>query len=187
MRVQNARRSEELLNWIQHSFLHPIPLRVGPSSFQGFSHAERPKDTAPLQSGSTIHFPPKSVDAEYRPPKTKRFWKRATKLRAISRAGPGRDPVRQHCRRGKLLPTRRTLLQIDVRGPRRSIVSAVTEFLPTQLICRVSVRLLSNVEGASIGQKLDVTRRRPAPHYLFTGEVSAPPDFARCFGPGPRM
>jgi hypothetical protein len=95
---------------------------------QGCRHAEWPKDTAPLQSGYTIHFAPNSVDAECRPPQTERFWKRATKLRAISRTGSRRGPVRQHCRRGKLLPTRRTLLQIDVRGPRRSIVDATINF-----------------------------------------------------------
>jgi hypothetical protein len=129
-------------------------IRAEPSSFQGFSHAERPKDTAPLQSGSATYFPPKSVDAECRPLQTKRFWKRATKLRAISRTGPGRDPVRQHCRGGKLLSTRRTLLQIDVRGPRRSIVGSVTDFVPPDSpvehpTSSLSTHLLSDGYGTS--------------------------------------
>jgi hypothetical protein len=113
------------------------------------------------------------MDAEYRPPQTERFWKRATKLRAISHAGSRRGPVRQHCRRGKLLPTRRTLLQIDVRGQRRSIVSAVTEFFPPSSSVAFWYDCYLTSEGTWVVQKLDVTRRRPAPHYLFTGETSA--------------
>jgi hypothetical protein len=93
-------------------------------------HAERPKDTTPIQTGCAIYF--KAVDAECRPRQIERFRKRATKLRAISRASPRRSPVWQHCRSGKLLPTRRTLLQIDVRGPRRDIVGAVTNFQSCQ-------------------------------------------------------
>jgi hypothetical protein len=93
-----------------------------PYSHQGLSHAERPKDTAPIQTRCATYFPPKAVDAECRPPQTERFRKRAETLRAVSRAGPRRSPVRQCRRGGKLLPTRRTLLQIDVPRPRRGIV-----------------------------------------------------------------
>jgi hypothetical protein len=107
-----------------------------PSYFQGFTYAERPKDTAPLQTRSAPHFPPKAVDAECRSRQTERFRKRATKLRAISCASPRRSPVWQHCRGGKLLPTRRTLLQIAVSGPRRGIVTARTFILRFYGSCR---------------------------------------------------
>jgi hypothetical protein len=57
---------------------------------------------------------------------TDRLRKRAAKLRAKSRACPRRSSVWQHCRGGKVLPTRRTLLQIDVPGRRRDVVGAIT-------------------------------------------------------------
>jgi hypothetical protein len=121
----------------QAAHFHPALLFVlcelaEPSSLQGISHAERPKDTAPLQARSATYFRPKAVDVECGPRQTDRLRERATKLRAISRASPRRSPDWQHCRGGKLLSTRRTLLQIDVRGPRRDIVGAVTNFQSCQ-------------------------------------------------------
>jgi hypothetical protein len=169
--------------------------REEPSSFQGFSHAERPKDTAPLQSGSATYFPPKAVDAECRPPQTKWFWKRATKLRAISRAGSGRGPVRQHCRRGKLPPTRRTLLQIDVRG-RRSILNArllscgfmpvsAREFADAALIFEAAFEQSARPPGgASFSRGLGLRRSHSVLHTTAHEESRSPPLFptpAPCF------
>ena len=64
-----------------------------------FCHAERPKDTSPFQTWYATYLPVKAVDTEYRPPQRERFDKRATKLRAISRASPRRSPLRER-RRG---------------------------------------------------------------------------------------
>ena len=80
------------------------------------------KDTAPFQTRHATYLPVKAVDAEYRPPQRERFGKRATKLRAISRACPRRSPFRECCRGGELLSTCRTLLQINVARPKRDIV-----------------------------------------------------------------
>jgi hypothetical protein len=50
-----------------HSALVPCASCLRHIVFQGFCHAARPKDTAPLQSGSDTCFPPKAVDVECRP------------------------------------------------------------------------------------------------------------------------
>jgi hypothetical protein len=96
---------------------------------QGGSHAEWPKDShahAPTQTCGIICCPPKAVDTKCRSNPVERASKRPKKLRAISGASPGGSPVGECCRRGELLPARRTLLQIDVPGPRRNTVDAVS-------------------------------------------------------------
>jgi hypothetical protein len=107
-------------------YFSSLASRLEPPSFQELSYAERPKDTAPIQIRCATCFPPKAVDAECRPPQIERLRKRATKLRAVSRASPRRSPVWECHRGGELLPTRRTLLQIDDPGPRRGIVTTTT-------------------------------------------------------------
>ena len=85
--------------------------------YQGGSHAEWPKDShehAPTQTGRITCCSPKAVDTEYRPPPVARVSKRPKKLRAISRVSTGGSPVGERRCGGELLPTRRTLFQIDV-------------------------------------------------------------------------
>ena len=96
---------------------------------QGGRHAEWPKDShehAPTQTCWVIFCPSKAVDTKCRPNPVERASKRPKKQRAISGASPGGSPGGECRRRGELLPTRRTLLQIDVPGPRRDVVGAVT-------------------------------------------------------------
>jgi hypothetical protein len=91
---------------------------------QGGSHAEWPKhrhEHAPTQIGGVICSPVKAVDTECRPPPVARVSKRPKKLRAISCASPGGSPVRECRCGGELLPTRRTLFQIDVLEPRSDV------------------------------------------------------------------
>ena len=99
------------------------------SRYQGGSHAEWPKDShehAPTQTGRITCCSPKAVDTEYRPPPVARVSKRPKKLRAISRASPGRSPVGERRCGGELLPTRRTLFQVDV-FEQRSDLGGVSE------------------------------------------------------------
>jgi hypothetical protein len=64
-----------------HAALLLVPREPSGTIFlRGFSHAERPKDTAPIQTRCATYFPLKAVDAEWRPPQHERCRKRAKKL-----------------------------------------------------------------------------------------------------------
>ena len=101
--------------------------------YQGESHAEWPKERhehAPTQTGGVTCRSPKAVDTEYRPPAVARVAKRPKKLRAISRVSPGRSAVGERRCGGELLPTRRTLLQIDVFEPRSDLENVAATLQP---------------------------------------------------------
>jgi len=121
----SAKLGQRSSHWDTPRFGCRMPRRAArPFCFQGLSHAEPTKDNPSLQTRHATCLPPKAVDAECRPRQVGRFRKRATKLRAISRTCPRRSAVGERRRGGELLPTRRTLLQIDVARPRPDIVDA---------------------------------------------------------------
>jgi hypothetical protein len=94
------------------------------SHYQGGSHGEWPKDSdehAPIKTDGVICSSPKALETEPRPPAVERVSQRPKKLRAICRVRPGGSPVGECRRRGKLLPTCRTLFQIDVLEPRSDV------------------------------------------------------------------
>jgi hypothetical protein len=85
---------------------------------KGMRHAERPKqkhEHAPTLD-VVICAPLTGMGIKRASPSPEGFSQCAKKLRALSSACPSRSPGRQYDRRGELLPTRRTLFQVDVRG-----------------------------------------------------------------------
>jgi hypothetical protein len=135
---------------------------------QGGSHAEWPKDShehAPTQTCGVIFCPPKAVDTECRPNPVERASKRPKKLRAISGASPGGSPVGECRRGGELLPTCRTLFQVDVLEPRSDVenVAAIPDAATHANLLRNSAFLIKFDEVAPPAGSLPESISKPNP------------------------